>query len=97
MATYLVTGPDGAERIVEAANQAQARNHAARNAFTVAVAKSTDIARVVKAGGDIEQAGEAAAEAEVQAEEQPITDTQPNDDPPEERRKQRARDQAGVD
>lgn len=58
MATYLVIGPGDDERIVEAANQAQARNHAARNAFKVSVATPHDVARVVKAGGDIETAGD---------------------------------------
>jgi hypothetical protein len=63
MAVYLVKVPDGSERLVEAANQAQARNHVARSCLDVAVAKGADLFRVAKAGGDIETAGaEAAAE-----------------------------------
>lgn len=71
MATYLVTTPDGKERLVEAANQAGARNHVSRDSITVAVAKPADLFRVAKAGGEIEQAGEAASEPEAEREQLP--------------------------
>jgi hypothetical protein len=61
MATYLVTTPDGKERLVEAANQAGARNHVSRDSIQVKVASPADLFRIAKAGGDIEQAGESPA------------------------------------
>lgn len=62
MAVYLVKTPDGKERLVEAANRASARNHVAKSALEVAVAKQADLFRVAKAGGEIETAGEVVAE-----------------------------------
>jgi hypothetical protein len=62
MAVYLVKQPDDKERLVEAANKASARNHAARTCMTVMVAKQADLFRVAKAGGEIETAGEEPAE-----------------------------------
>lgn len=62
MAVYLVKSPDGAERLVEAANRASARNHVAKAVLDVAVAKQADLFRVAKAGGDIETAGEVVPE-----------------------------------
>jgi hypothetical protein len=58
MAVYLVKQPDGKERLIDAANKASARNHAARTCIDVAVAKQADLFRVAKAGGEIETAGE---------------------------------------
>jgi hypothetical protein len=73
MAVYLVKVPDGSERLVEAANKASARNHVARSCLDIAVAKQADLFRVAKANGEIETAGEDAAEpeAEVQPEVEP--------------------------
>jgi hypothetical protein len=57
MAIYLVTGPDGKERLVDASTQAGARSHAARKDYKVTVASQADLFRIAKAGGDVEAAG----------------------------------------
>lgn len=70
MPVYLVsTGADDAkvERLVDAANKAQARNHVARETVTVGLAKQAELFRLAKAGKDIEQATPDAPEAEAGA------------------------------
>lgn len=58
MPIYLVKPKEGegAERLVEAPNKASARNHVAKDTIAVEVAKQSDLFRVAKAGGDVEQA-----------------------------------------
>lgn len=73
MPAYIVTDKNAVEgqpkeRLVEAANQASARNFVARDRFKVTVASPADAARIVKAGGEYEVATGA---AEVQEELEP--------------------------
>lgn len=58
MATYLVTvkKPDATivgEHLIESKTQAQAKNHVADGHICVTLAKSSDIARLAKAGVEI--------------------------------------------
>lgn len=62
MPMYLVKfdTPNGGpvEKLVEANNKAVARNWVARNMISAELAESTDIVRIVKAGGEVEVAKE---------------------------------------
>lgn len=56
---YVATNTEtGAEKLVEAYNQAGVRNHVARQLIKVRVAKATEAARMVKEGIEVEIAGE---------------------------------------
>ncbi len=70
MTVYRIEVPNGGEateRLVEAPNQASARNHVARSLFKVEPAKSADLFRLAKAGIELETAG-ASADGPAQAE-----------------------------
>jgi len=55
---YIVTGSGApAPRLVEATSPAQALRHVARDVFRVAIAGSLDVARLMREGVDVEQAG----------------------------------------
>jgi hypothetical protein len=54
-------------RLIRAANVAQARNHAARNHFDVAVATQDDLVLLIKAGTLIEEPGTEPVEPESDA------------------------------
>lgn len=58
MPVYIVTAPGAnqAERLVDAPNQASARNHVARSILHVEVAKGSDLFRLAKGGTELETA-----------------------------------------
>ena len=53
---YIVDQKDAAARLVRATNKVQARNHAARDTFTVALATQDDLIAAVGAGVKVEDA-----------------------------------------
>jgi hypothetical protein len=62
---YIVRGTDGKPfALIEAQNQAQARNHWSARTATVAYAEQTDIIAATKAGLEVEEAGETEADPE---------------------------------
>lgn len=91
MPCYLVTDKNAqegqpAERLVEANNQAAARNFVARNRFQVKQAEPQDYQRVIKAGGEIEVAT-GAAEVEEELVPTPELEKQPDGGEPEKSKK----------
>ena len=56
---YIVTEPNHAPRLIEAANPAQAIRHCAKK-FAVRVAKASDVALLMSEGAKVEKTGEEA-------------------------------------
>lgn len=56
MRLYIVTDNDTkTERLIDAGNPAQARLHATKTRFTTKLADQRDVARLVKAGVEVEE------------------------------------------
>jgi hypothetical protein len=53
---YIVDSKDSAARLIRAANKVQARNHAARDTFTVGLASQDDLIMALGAGVKVENA-----------------------------------------
>ena len=69
---YVVTSPDGAERLVNATSPSSAINAIARPGYLAEVASPNEVARILTGGGKIveanpEPAAEASAEESAQA------------------------------
>jgi hypothetical protein len=57
---YIVTGPDGSNRLVKATVASQAITHVAKNAFTAKVASQDDLVQALGNGVKVETYGESA-------------------------------------